>query len=74
LAARAETKIPISYNINIGIDTIIWEITSGGVIIAARISTATIECFRNFLKNAGVIIPILVNKYEATGSKKSNPE
>lgn len=44
----------------IGIETIICDTTSGGVIAAARIKTPTIECFLYFLKKAGVITPNFV--------------
>lgn len=46
----------------IGTDTIIWLATSGGVIMADKISTTTNACLRYFRKNSGVINPILERK------------
>ena len=72
-STRLETRILASYKSTIGIATIIWEITSGGVMAAEIISTPTIACFLNFIKKAGVITPRRVNKYATTGKRKSKP-
>ena len=52
----------IWYKIKIGIATIIRLATSGGVIIAARISTKTKAYFLYFTNLSGVTNPILVRK------------
>ena len=57
-----------------GIVTIIWLAISGGVIIAAKLSTITREYFRFFLKKFGVTKPIFVKKKINIGNSKIKPE
>ena len=54
--------------------TMIWLITSGGVIIAAIIKTITNAYFRYFLKNSGVTKPIFDKKYIIIGNSKIKPQ
>ena len=48
--------------ISIGMATIVWLTTSGGVTIAATISTITTAYLRYFRKNVGVTNPSFVRK------------
>ena len=57
-----------------GIVTIIWLAMSGGVIIAARLSTITREYFLFFLKKFGVTKPIFVKKKIKIGNSKIKPD
>ena len=66
--------MPASYRSMIGIATITCEITSGGVIKAARINTTTIACLRYFFNNSGLTKPSLVEIKITTGSSKKRPD
>ena len=52
----------ISYNIMIGIATIICEIKFGGVIKAAKINMATMACLRYFFKTMAVMMSNFAKK------------
>ena len=56
-----------------GMVTITWEMTSGGVMMAAKINITTTACLRYLTKNSGVNKPIFTSKYVTTGNKKNNP-
>ena len=56
-----------------GIATIIWLATSGGVIIAAMISTTITACFLYLRIKSGVMIPNRVKKYTIIGSSNTIP-
>ena len=51
----------------------IWDITSGGVIIAAIIKIVTITYFLYFVRLSQVVIPRIVNKKIKTGNWKAKP-
>ena len=71
---RLASKIPTSYKNTRGKETNIWLNTSGGVIIAAKVSTSTKACLRYFFKNEAVINPVLLKKNISTGSSKITPD
>lgn len=64
----------IWYKINIGIATIIWLATSGGVIIAANINTAIKAYFLYLIKISGVTNPTFVKKYIIIGNSNTIPQ
>jgi len=57
----------------IGMETMIWDKISGGVMMADIINITTIACLRYFFKKSGVIRPIWVRKKLAMGSKNNSP-
>ena len=69
-----EINILTWYNTTIGIATIIWLATSGGVIIAARTKTNTSAYFLYLTRDSGVTTPALVKKYIIIGNSKIIPE
>ena len=58
----------------IGMATIIWLATSGGVIIADNTKTNTRANFLYFFIISGVTKPILVRKYIIIGNSNISPE
>ena len=62
-----------SYKTIIGKANKTWEITSGGVSIAATTKDINIAYFLLFAKSWGVIIPLLVKSSNRTGNSKHIP-
>ena len=52
--------------------TIICEMTSGGVMTAAKTRMSTIACLRYLIKKAGVNKPILTSRKVTIGNRKNN--
>jgi len=53
--------------------TKIWLITSGGVMIAERVTKRIAAIFLFFLSAFGVSMPALLRKYTKTGSSNTSP-
>ena len=69
-----DNNIDISYKTIIGKANKTWEITSGGVKIAATIKADKIAYFLLFAKSLEVNIPALTSNSKITGNSKHNPK
>ena len=73
LFRNLENIIETSYKAIIGNASKIWDITSGGVKIAAITKAVKIAYFLLLAKSSGVIIPVLTSNNRITGNSKHNP-
>ena len=64
----------ISYKAIIGKASKIWEITSGGVKIAAITNAVKMAYFLLLAKSSGVMIPVFTSRSKITGNSKHNPK